>query len=112
MANLIVRLPIECAHLAPYVYGGGGYQFEPGDEWFAQVGAGVDVRVTQNWGLFVDARYVIPRHGNDQFGVGRVISSWLAIARASVRQNIVLEYRTQEGQYLEKYPTHGLRVDR
>ena len=69
-ANLIFRIPIEAAHLAPYVYGGGGYQWEPGDEWFGQVGGGVDIRVTHNWGLFVDGRYVMPHHGGD-FGVFR-----------------------------------------
>ena len=70
-ANLIVRFPIEPAHLAPYIYGGGGYQWEPGEEWFVQFGGGLDVRITRNWGLFADARYVIPEHGGNNFGIFR-----------------------------------------
>lgn len=69
--NLIIRLPIEPAHIAPYVFGGGGYQWEPGEEWFAQFGGGLDVRVTHNWGLFADARYVIPEHGGNNYGIFR-----------------------------------------
>ncbi len=69
-ANLYLRLPLDAIHLAPYIYGGGGRQFDPAYATFAQAGAGVDIRVTRHWGFFVDARYVMPEHvGN--FGVGR-----------------------------------------
>ena len=68
--NLYIRLPLDAVHLAPYVYGGGGRQFDPSLATFGQVGAGVEIRLTQHLGLFADARYVMPEHvGN--FGVGR-----------------------------------------
>jgi hypothetical protein len=69
--NLYLRFPIDSVHLAPYIYGGGGYQFYPGDTEFGQFGAGLDIRVTHHWGLFVDARYVMPAHDEENFGVGR-----------------------------------------
>jgi hypothetical protein len=69
--NLILRLPIETVHLAPYVFGGGGRQFDPVYAWFGQAGVGLDIRVTRHWGFFADARYVMPQH-IDNFGVGRV----------------------------------------
>lgn len=70
-ANVILRFPIEDLHLAPYIYGGGGYQFEPGEVAFGQVGAGLELRFNQNLGLFADARYVMT-DGTENFGVGRV----------------------------------------
>lgn len=69
--NLYLRFPIDPVHLAPYVYGGAGYQWEPGQAWFAQAGAGVDIRVTHHWGFFVDGRYVLPSRHEQNFGVGR-----------------------------------------
>jgi len=69
--NLILRFPIDKIHLAPYIYGGGGYQFDPGEVWFAQAGAGLEVRFNQSVGLFVDARYVMTDE-TENFGVGRV----------------------------------------
>lgn len=68
--NLIFRIPIDKAHLAPYVYGGGGYQFDPNEVWFGQVGAGLEVRITHNVSLFADARYVMPEK-IDNYGVAR-----------------------------------------
>ena len=70
-ANLILRFPFDKIHLAPYIYGGGGYQFEPGEVWFAQVGGGLEVRFSQNVGLFADARYVMT-DGTENFGVARL----------------------------------------
>ena len=57
--NLILRIPIESIRLAPYVYGGGGYQFDPGQVGFGQFGAGVEYRFTHHIGIFSDARYVM-----------------------------------------------------
>lgn len=68
--NLIFRIPIDKIHLAPYVYGGGGYQFDPNEVWFGQIGAGLEVRITHNVSLFADARYVMPEK-IDNFGVAR-----------------------------------------
>lgn len=69
--NLIIRIPIETIRLAPYVYGGGGRQFDSNDRWFGQAGAGIEVRFTPNFGLFTDARYVFPDEAGN-FGVGRL----------------------------------------
>ncbi|HEY1661269.1 MAG TPA: hypothetical protein VGI03_02530 [Verrucomicrobiae bacterium] len=69
--NLYLRLPFDAIHLAPYAYAGAGYQFDPGETVFGQVGAGLDIRITHNWGLFVDGRFVVPTHNEENFGVGR-----------------------------------------
>jgi len=68
--SLIFRLPIDKAHLAPYAFGGGGYQFDPNEVWFGHVGVGLEVRLTHNLSLFADARYVMPEK-IDNYGVGR-----------------------------------------
>ena len=70
-ANLILRFPFDKVHLAPYIYGGGGYQFDPGEVWFAQAGAGLEVRFNQKIGLFADARYVMTDE-TENFGVARL----------------------------------------
>ena len=57
-ANLILRLPIMDTGLAPYVFGGGGYQFDEAGQDFAQGGGGVEFRFEKDIGLFVDGRYV------------------------------------------------------
>jgi hypothetical protein len=69
--NLIFRLPFDRIHLAPYAYGGGGYQFDPSGLWFAQAGAGLEVRFSKVCGIFTDARYVFT-DGTQNFGVGRL----------------------------------------
>jgi len=69
--NLIFRIPFDRIHLAPYAYGGAGYQFDPSGLWFGQAGAGLEVRFTKTIGLFTDARYVFT-DGTQNFGVGRL----------------------------------------
>jgi len=69
--SLVLRLPLEGIHLAPYIYGGGGRQFDPNEAWFGQAGVGLEVRFTHDFGLFADARYVLPEK-IDNFGVFRV----------------------------------------
>ena len=69
--NLIFRIPLDSIHLAPYAYGGGGRQFDPTGLWFAQAGAGLEVRFTRNIGLFADGRYVFT-DGTGNIGVGRL----------------------------------------
>jgi hypothetical protein len=73
-ASLIIRFPFDKAHLAPYIYGGGGYQFDPTELWFAQAGAGLELRFTRNVGIFVDGRWVFTDAVQD-----------LGVARAGLR---------------------------
>jgi hypothetical protein len=68
--NLILRLPIADTGIAPYIFGGGGHQFDQIDQNFAQGGAGVEFRFTEHIGLFLDARYVFADKTED-YGVGR-----------------------------------------
>ncbi|MEO5803607.1 MAG: hypothetical protein ABIR24_08750 [Verrucomicrobiota bacterium] len=56
--SLILRLPIDVAHLAPYVFGGGGRIFEGPDSWTAHVGAGLEVRLNPRTGIFIDGRHI------------------------------------------------------
>lgn len=69
-ANVIFRIPFDRAHLAPYVYGGGGRQFDPFEIWFAQAGGGLEWRFTRGFGIFADARYVLTDEVRN-FGLGR-----------------------------------------
>jgi hypothetical protein len=68
--NLIGRLPIGNTGLAPYIFGGGGYQFDEVDQKFAQGGGGIEFRFAKHIGFFVDARYVIADK-TDNYGLGR-----------------------------------------
>ena len=68
--NLILRVPLGQSGFAPYVYGGGGYQFDPAKVGFIQAGAGMEFRFTPHIGLFTDARWVLPNR-TSFFGVGR-----------------------------------------
>lgn len=69
--SLIVRFPFDSARLAPYIYGGGGRQFDPTERWFGQVGAGLEIRFTHQVGMFVDARFAFMDEAKD-VGLGRV----------------------------------------
>ncbi|MDB6022628.1 MAG: hypothetical protein JWQ04_2485 [Pedosphaera sp.] len=68
--NLILRLPIGQTGLAPYVFGGGGHQFDPVDANFGQAGAGLEFRFCRNFGIFVDGRWVWTDRDRD-YGLGR-----------------------------------------
>ena len=57
-ANLILRLPLDAAHLAPYVFAGGGLQIDPRSQLLGDVGAGVDFRLNHWTGIFVDGRFI------------------------------------------------------
>jgi opacity protein-like surface antigen len=66
VGSLQLRLPIDAAHLAPYVIGGGGY-FWSERKWGVDVGPGLDFRFNHNLGIFGDARYVwMNAGGRDQ----------------------------------------------
>ena len=55
--NLIARLPLGPSGIAPYGFGGGGYEFEA-DHSFLQAGVGIEFRIVRHFSLFADARYV------------------------------------------------------
>ena len=57
--NVFLRVPILQTGLAPYIFGGGGYQFEDFRQSFGQAGGGLEFRFCRHWGIFVDGRYVI-----------------------------------------------------
>jgi hypothetical protein len=68
--SLIARLPIADTGIAPYIFGGGGYQFDEVSQAFGQFGAGIEFRFMKNAGFFVDARYVVADK-TENYGVGR-----------------------------------------
>ena len=69
--SLVFRIPIDKIRLAPYVFGGGGYQFDPIEQSFAHVGAGLEYRFVNNMGVFLDGRYVFTEDSKD-FGLARL----------------------------------------
>ncbi|HEX3628533.1 MAG TPA: hypothetical protein VH280_24250 [Verrucomicrobiae bacterium] len=69
-ANLILRLPIGGTGLAPYLFGGAGYQFEGIDQIVGGGGVGLEVNVVPHFSFFVDARYLAAVKTED-FGMGR-----------------------------------------
>jgi hypothetical protein len=68
--SLIGRLPLGQSGVAPYIFGGGGYQFDQVDQKFAHAGAGIEFRFTPHAGVFADARYVFADK-TDNYGVVR-----------------------------------------
>jgi hypothetical protein len=68
--SLIGRFPLGKSGVAPYVFGGGGRQFDPIYLWYLHAGAGLEVRFTPHVGAFVDARYVFT-DGTKNYGLGR-----------------------------------------
>lgn len=70
-ASLIARLPLGESGFAPYLYLGGGRQFDPIELSFAQAGAGLEFRFTPKVGLFLDGRYVMTDGAKDH-GLARV----------------------------------------
>lgn len=62
--SAILRLPIDVAHLAPYVFGGGGRTFDGPDSWFAHVGAGLELRLNPRTGFFIDGRHIFAEKNN------------------------------------------------
>ncbi|HUC85413.1 MAG TPA: hypothetical protein VL970_09495 [Candidatus Acidoferrales bacterium] len=56
--NVYLRLPIYNTGLAPYIFGGGGYQFEDLRQAFGDGGGGLEFRLCRHVGIFADGRYV------------------------------------------------------
>jgi hypothetical protein len=69
--SFIGRLPLGHSGFSPYLYGGFGRQFDASEVWFGQAGAGIEYRFTHQFGVFLDARYVIP-DGTANYGLGRL----------------------------------------
>jgi len=69
--SLILRLPLGQSGFAPYIFGGGGYQFDMAKQGFVQAGGGMEYRFTRHVGVFIDARGVVP-HETKYYGVGRL----------------------------------------
>lgn len=63
--SLILRLPMDKYHIAPYVFGGPGGVFGPINEFSGHIGGGFEVRITHHIGVFADARYVFTEESND-----------------------------------------------
>jgi len=70
-ANLIARFPIGESGFAPYVFGGGGHQFDLNKVSFGQAGGGVEFRFTPKVGVFTDVRMVWPNE-TKYYGVARL----------------------------------------
>jgi hypothetical protein len=72
MGDLVFRVPIGDV-VAPYVFGGAGYQFENVDQIVGGGGVGLEVRLVQHFGIFADARYLAavktPDYGYARAGV-------------------------------------------
>lgn len=56
--NLIFRIPIGNTGIAPYIFGGAGYEFEGIDQIVGGGGAGIEFRIVPHFGIFADARYL------------------------------------------------------
>jgi len=69
--SLIGRLPLGKSGLAPYIFGGGGNQFEA-KQAFGQAGGGLEFRFAHHICIFADARYLwihdLPNYGMGRFG--------------------------------------------
>ena len=70
-ANLTLRLPLGESGFAPYIFGGGGHQFDLAKLWFGQAGTGIEYRFTPHIGVFLDARMVWPNE-TKYYGVARL----------------------------------------
>jgi hypothetical protein len=69
--DLIGRFPIGNSGVAPYIFGGGGRQFDPVIQWTWDAGGGIEWRFAPHVGVFVDARYVWADDTKD-YGLGRL----------------------------------------
>jgi hypothetical protein len=65
--SVIARYPMETYGTAPYVFAGGGRQYRDDVHWTTHIGGGLDYRMNQMTGVFVDARRTFVMDGNDFF---------------------------------------------
>lgn len=62
--SLIVRFPIQEICLAPYIYGGGGFDVNSEQYGSVHAGAGIEYRISDSIGVFADGRYT---WGEDEY---------------------------------------------
>jgi hypothetical protein len=71
--NLILRMPIGNTGLAPYIFGGAGYEFKGIDQIVGGGGVGLEIRIVPHFSIFADARYLAavktPDYGLARAGV-------------------------------------------
>jgi len=70
--DVILRLPFEAYHIAPYIIGGGGMISAKSDfngdrvnKWLGQVGAGVEFKPVAKFSIFADWIYNFPGASGD-----------------------------------------------
>ncbi len=63
VGNVILRLPIESAGLAPYFIGSGGRGISPIYQWVYGGGVGLEMRFNPTTGIFSDARFLWGHEG-------------------------------------------------
>ncbi len=56
-ASLVLRCPMQDSCIAPYVFGGGGLITDTDTKGTGHLGGGIEFRLDEQWGLFVDGRY-------------------------------------------------------
>jgi hypothetical protein len=69
--NLALRYPIGQTGFSPYIFGGGGAQWNHGSEGYETGGAGLEFRFTRSIGLFGDGSFVGPANTRN-YGMGRI----------------------------------------
>jgi len=59
-ASAIFRYPLPELALAPYGFAGAGRQWDNRAQWLGHLGAGVELRFSERFGIFADIREVFP----------------------------------------------------
>ncbi len=72
-ANFILRYPVELCNVcfAPYIFGGGGGLFDGEKVGFGDAGAGLEWRITPNFGVFGDWRWIFTGKGKNDISQSR-----------------------------------------
>jgi hypothetical protein len=62
--SIIARYPMEEIHTAPYLFGGGGRDFDD-SQWTGHIGGGLEYRLNSEAGVFVDVRETFVEQDRD-----------------------------------------------
>jgi hypothetical protein len=68
--NAVIRFPIGNSFFSPYIFGGGGHQFNPVSQTYEDGGLGFEFRFIRHLSLFIDGRYVFAER-TENYGLGR-----------------------------------------